>query len=250
LPPWAQQESIRIDQEVRRTMQEAAPLRKFQQEWGQAVAPFEPLFRSAGISPIQAAQSAFTTIQQLQTFSPTDRAQIFATLLRTYPTNLEALAAAVDGQPAPQGAQGQPQLDPRAIAAQVRQEVMQGLQAQRQEAFTTKAQSQVEAFASDPAHEFFEDVWSDMAGLIDASGGKLSLEHAYDRAVWANPELRAIVQQREVVKSAATAQAATQCAIASGGSLKTQPATPMNGHSGQRSVRDDVEAAYARLSGR
>ena len=91
-----------------------------------------------------------------------------------------------------------------------------------------------------------------MVGLIKAAemeGTDKSLQDAYDEAVWSRKDLRAIIQQREQAKLAATAQAATQRASDAGSSIRNQPASPVNGTK-PGSLRGDIEAAMARLSGR
>lgn len=55
---------------------------------------------------------------------------------------------------------------------------------------------EVTKFAADPAHPYFDKVANDVAILIRASGGQLSLKDAYERAVWANPETRALETAR------------------------------------------------------
>lgn len=141
--------------------------------------------------------------------------------------------------------------DPKVIAAQVRQELTQSFQQQRQERETVKARAAVEEFAANPEHEFFEDVWADMAGLIDsakARGVEMDMKEAYTRSVWANPEIRAIVQQREQAKSAATSEAATQRASAAGSSVRNHPATAING-ARPGDLRSDIMASIAKLNG-
>ena len=63
-----------------------------------------------------------------------------------------------------------------------------------------KANSEVEAFASDTANPYFGEVAQDMVQFINAG---LSLKDAYDRAVWANPGTRAKEQARLQTEAAA-----------------------------------------------
>ena len=53
----------------------------------------------------------------------------------------------------------------------------------------------VEAFASDPAHEFFDEVSEQIVPLINSG---YSLEDAYANAIWLNP----VTRQKEVDRAA------------------------------------------------
>lgn len=71
----------------------------------------------------------------------------------------------------------------------------QGLVAQQTSAQQAQFHAQIQSFANDvKAHPYFSDVRQDMAVLIDAaekSGRRMSLDDAYDKAIWANPTVRA-----------------------------------------------------------
>lgn len=239
----------RREREVARALQEAAPSKKFEAEYRQAMAPFEGMFRQSGVNPIQAAQSAFNTIAQLQQGSPEDRAQIFAGLMRSYPTNVNVLAEHIDK---PQQQQAQ-QMDPQAIVAQVRAQITQDMQQQRAESMQAKHKADVEAFVADPAHEFFQDVWADMAGLIDsakARGATLSLKDAYQRAVWADPGLRDIMQSRAKAEAAKAMTASTQQARHAASSVKSTPSTGASPGPQPKNIRDMVASVWDSLDGR
>jgi len=83
-------------------------------------------------------------------------------------------------------------VDPLIKQLQERQEAIErGLQA-RQEAemneVKKKITSEIDAFAADKAHPYFDEVAEDIAVFIQSG---MSLQDAYDRAVWANPVTRA-----------------------------------------------------------
>ena len=60
----------------------------------------------------------------------------------------------------------------------------------------TEAQSQIDAFAADPAHPYFENVKQSMGALINA-GQAADLKDAYEKACWLNPDIRAETINRE-----------------------------------------------------
>jgi hypothetical protein len=59
-----------------------------------------------------------------------------------------------------------------------------------------KMAADIKAFADDPTHPYFYDVADDMVILIKGSGGTMSYQDAYDRAVMVNPVTRAKETER------------------------------------------------------
>ena len=55
--------------------------------------------------------------------------------------------------------------------------------------------NEINIFAADPAHPYFDDVANDITALLRGGGAK-DLADAYDKAVWANPVTRAKEQAR------------------------------------------------------
>lgn len=110
-------------------------------------------------------------------------------------------------------------------------------------------QAHIDAFKSDPAHRYFEDVRPLMAALFSA-GQVTDLKTAYDMAVYADPKIRALIQQERVADDKAKAAAAK--AKAAGGSVTGAPgsgqATAAKSASPRTSIREDIEAAIASLS--
>lgn len=225
VPPEAQQEILRLDKEVRQTMEQAAPAKRFAQEFQQTVAPFEGMIRAEGSTPLKAVSNLLQTAAALRTAPPAHKAQLVAGLVRTYGIPIEALDAALVGEQ-PQGGQGQgqPFQDPRVdkLFARIEQAETQRTQAMRQQVDTELASFTATA-------EFLDDVRDDMADLIlmaSQRGVALSLQDAYNKAVAMNPELSKVLQQREAAKAAANAQASTQRTKAAASSVKSQPAGP------------------------
>jgi hypothetical protein len=95
----------------------------------------------------------------------------------------------------------QPQVDPVIKQLQERQEAIErGLKAQHEAVIheaRTKVQSEIEAFAADKAHPYFDEVADEIATFVRSG---LSLQDAYDRAVWANPSTRAKEQARTLTE--------------------------------------------------
>lgn len=248
--PEIQRAFARIDQTVRLANQEAAPAKKFKAEVEQALQPYAQFAQSIGQTPIGLAQQASQIALQISTAPPNVAAQLLANLVRSRPDmTLEMLAGALD---APQQ-QPQPQhMDPRTIAAQVRQEVMQSFQQERAAREEARLTQELEAFAADPANEHFEKVGHETLAILNAAkvrGQPISLKDAYESAAWANPVVRAIMQKRAAQEAAKANQASMQQARAAASSVKSTPSTGASSARAPKTDRERVEAAYDAVYG-
>lgn len=255
LPADVQAEVHRRERETAVALQEAAEARRHHEAFRQTVAPYEGMIRAEGGEPLRAVQSLLQTAAALRTSPPVHKAQLVANLIRTFGVPIEALDAALAGQPPPQGAQGAqyapngmapgPYQDPRVDQLLAR---MQQAEAQRASALQQEAHSVVSAFQG----EFLDDVREEMADLMEAAGKrglKLSIEDAYNRAVLLHPEISAVLEQRKAAANAANASASMQRAKAAGSSVRTRPAG--GGAPPQlNSIREYVAHAVDEVEGR
>lgn len=251
LPAEVQAEVIRRERETATAMQEAAPARKFHQEFQSVVAPYMGMIQAEGAEPMKAVANLLQTAAALRTAPPAHKAQLVANMVRTFGIDISALDAALAGQPSQHAAPTQSQgVDPASIAARVQQQVMQQLQAQRQAALQQKSATDVEAFGQ--AREFFEDLREDMADLLQSAhrrGVALTLEDAYNRAARMHPEISQVLSQREAAKAANATQASTQRARAAASSVRSQPASAPKGAQPQ-DLRSQLLANWDASTGR
>jgi hypothetical protein len=107
------------------------------------------------------------------------------------------------------------------------------------------------AFAAAPGHEHFEAVRVDMGKLMLA-GLASNLQDAYDKAVWASPDIRSKVMASQNAtaeaarKAKETADKARRGAISVNGSPGA-PLAPARVQNAGNSVEDDVRAAMEQL---
>lgn len=140
---------------------------------------------------------------------------------------------------------------------QLRNQLQQFFQQQSQSQ-TQTLKSQIQAFANDQAHPYFNDVRNHMSRLMapptDARGNVIgepaakTMQEAYDMAVWAHPQVRPSLIEAERKKDAEEAAAKVEAARKAAGSLTGSPAgaTVPNSGSKPRSLRETVaEAAEA-----
>jgi hypothetical protein len=256
LPREVQEEALRLHVETKKTLSEAAELRKSFQTYQQATQPYEGMIRAEGLEPAQAVGLLLQREAALRTAPMQTRAQIIAhgikTFLGTDDNAIQLLADALDRGPAQQGQSRAPQqMDPNQIIAQAEQRLMQRMTEARNQQLTSSAQSEIEAFAQ--SHEFLDEpdpetgltVADEMASLMSAAadrGKALSPDDAYKLAIRRHSVANKIVQQREAAKAATAKAATTQAARAASSSIKSEPSSPANGK--PRDVREAVSQAY------
>jgi hypothetical protein len=234
IPAGAQQAILRREREAELSLRKAADAGKITD----VLAPYEQALRAEGRDPRQHVESLLRTERALASGSIPQRAQVAAGLLKSYGLTtdeaLKAVAAALDGQPAQAAS---PPIDPEAIERRV----MARIEQQQQQ---SQLSNQVRDFiATEP--EFLGDVQAAMVGLYKQGVAK-TLPEAYEKACWADPEVRKILQQREASKQAATGAQATQRAQRAASSVKPTPGGSLipSPEAGE-SIRDDIRAVMA-----
>ena len=111
--------------------------------------------------------------------------------------NLAQMVGQTSQQQEGQQVQPNPAQQPDPIMQKVSQleTMIQGLLQQTQHASQAPILSEIDRFAADPAHPYWNDVQDDIKTLLQGGrvqGGSPSekLQNAYDMAVWAHPEIR------------------------------------------------------------
>jgi hypothetical protein len=247
VPAEVQAEIARREKEVAVAMQEASESRKFRESCQQTHAPYRQLLPEG--AELKAIGNLFQTATALQTGSPQQKAHLVAQIIQSYGVPIEALDDALTGKggPPPQ-TQAPAYKDPR--VDELLSKLSQA-EAQRAHSLKEKSLQTVNDFAAKA--EFFEDVREEVADMLEVAarrGRELSLEDAYTRAVKLHPELSQVMAQREAAEKAKAAQASTLKARAAASSVRSAPTAPSNGAQSGGSVREALEAALARTSGR
>lgn len=106
---------------------------------------------------------------------------------------------------------------------------------------TATVQTELTRFASDPKHTFFENVKADMGRLIN-SGYAETLEDAYDKACWANQEIRSLLikQQSPAVPDQSAKVAAATQARAAAKSITGSPIPNASAKGPNISIEDEI----------
>ena len=144
--------------------------------------PYMATIQAAGVNPPQAVQYLLNAHQKLSTGSPAQKAELFRALAKDYGIDVGGTGEAIDT----------PQVDP--MVRQLQEELhsikqtLQGSAQAQTAAERERIGKEVNSFASDAAHPYFDEVADDIVVMLKSGA---SLQDAYEKAVWANPVTRA-----------------------------------------------------------
>ncbi len=231
MPRDLQEEVVRRDTDLRRYLtaesEKLAHAQRTYADIDEAVAPYRDQFARAGVSH----GAVFKQMMSWQQYLDSNPEQALNDLAQSYGLDLRQLAQNVEGQAQPVPS----------YVSEMRQQLqqMQGYFGQQQQMQRAWQQQQIEAevqsFAGErdqsgqPLRPYLENVLDDMMSalpMLKAQSPQASnreiLQHAYDRAVWANPNTRAYELQRQ--------QATTQQAQRAKSEQAKRAAKLVNGH--------------------
>ena len=204
LPADAQAEIVKRESEINRVLQESASARRTLGELNAVMQPHVQRMMASGVqSPIQAIGQLLATEQQLSGGDVATKAHTIAQLINRFGVDINTLDQILSNSPShshptPQNPNIDQMLNERLAPfqnfMQQQQQYMQFEQSRKQQ----EANQSVQTFAQNA--EFLSDVRLDMADLMDlaASRGKeMSLQEAYDKACAMNPDVSAILAQRQ-----------------------------------------------------
>ena len=230
LPESVRQAVMKREQEIDSGLRRKSEELKRYEPLEQALAPHRQKWALAGVDEATAVKQLLAASDWLDR----DPQAALAHLARQYGVNLQA-------QP------GQPQAQPEQSQAPQYTALERQLQELRQQITSQSEatlQSQIDAFAADPANLYFENVRSEMAKLIE-SGMAKTLPEAYEMACNMRPDIRPLLQKAPPVQK--TEDLARKKAAA--GSVTGAPGSPVIQANGNGSIEDDIKAAMSELAG-
>ncbi len=242
LPPEVQQEILKREEDIFKGLESYKADASIGKAFKEVVQPYMHIFQSQGIDPMQQVSGLMRAHVALATGTPEQKQQFFQYLAKEYGVDLGAEAPYID----PQVASLQKQLSDL-------QSRLNGREQREANEVRSKLQAEIDAFASDPAHPYFDEVANDIAGLL-RSGAAKDLKDAYDKAIWANPITRAKEQARLTAEAEAKAKAeaaerAKQARKATGANVKSS-AKAASGTAPLGSIDDTLNAALAAIKSR
>lgn len=197
LPPEVQTYIAQRENEVAQGIQQYAEKARFADEFQQLLEPYEPLMRAQNADAKRSVQALLNAHYILSTENSDRAAEFFARLARNYNVDVAKMFSAyTNSQPGEQPANAP--RDPRVDELQKRLDAQDAQRAKEQQerfqALKAQTDAEVAAFAADPAHPYFGEVSQQVVLLLQDPD--LSLEKAYEMAVYANPVTRAKEMER------------------------------------------------------
>lgn len=157
------------------------------------LAPHSQLLAAQGIDAPRAVQTLLSTHAKLSTASPADKLATILDIAKHYGVQL------TPGEQAP--------ANPELQYVKEKLTSLESALTAREQAELTQARSrvasEVEAFSSDPANPYFDEVAEDIVAMINIG---MPLKDAYEKAVWANP----VTRQKELARLQTEADAKTR----------------------------------------
>ena len=242
LPPEVQQEVLKREEDIFKGLESYKADASIGKALKGIVQPYLQVFQSQGIDPMQQVSGLMRAHVALATGTPEQKQQFFQHLANEYGVDLGIEAPYVD----PQVAGLQKQLSDL-------QSRLNGREQHEANEARNKLQAEIDSFASDPAHQYFDEVANDIAGLL-RSGAAKGLKDAYEKAIWANPITRAKEQARlmadaEAKAKAEAAERVKQARKATGANVKSS-AKAASGTAPLGSIDDTLNAALANIKSR
>lgn len=207
----------RRESEMAAGAQQLLPDAQFGRSIRSVVDPYRMLIEAEGGTPERAVADLLKTAAIFRVGPNEQKAQAIAGIVRQFNVDLSSLLPRQNGQ-APQTAQTfrDPRVDQ--LIAQQNRERAESAQREHATLESTVSQWMNEVDAQgQPTRPYLQDVINEMAAIVPQIRqaqpnltNAQALEEAYTRAIWANPEIRALLQQQAAAASSAQRQADNQ----------------------------------------
>lgn len=187
IPPRAQQEILKREQDMFRGLEQYKSAAEVGQKYETVVEPYRAVLNEEAVDPVQLFQSFAANHYLLSRGTPEQKLQIATNLIQSYNIDVAGLVENLGVMEPISPEVRQLQTELHKTRAQ-----LERLDSDRQQTNRAQMEQQIEVFASDPAHPYFNELIDDIAKFLEA--GAASLQAAYDSAVYANP----VTRQKEV----------------------------------------------------
>lgn len=184
LPPEAKAQIEHREKQILEGLSEYKQAADFGRQIETVVKPYEQMFSQAGVDVQTGLKYLVNAQALLQYGTPEQKTAELKRIATQYGVDLTGQAQ-------------EQQLDPNVKALQEQIQSIQSNLTQRQQQEYQRVQEQkraeVEAFAQDESHPYFEEVADDIVAMIKVG---FDLQTAYEKAVWANP----VTRQKEIAR--------------------------------------------------
>lgn len=186
IDPLIQQEIAKREEDMFRGIEKYKGAAELGARYHAVTEPYQAALAAEGVDPVELFKNFAGNHYLLSRGTPEQKTQLAANLLTAYNIDLEAVLQVMGN-----AAIHRP--DPNVLALQREiAELKNGITTNQQREYAARhnaAFEEINKFADDSAHPYFDEVANDIAGLINA-GLATSLEEAYQKAIFANPATR------------------------------------------------------------
>lgn len=222
IPDSLKDEALRREEDFHRGIEQYKTHSEAGQRYNKVLEPFRETLAQYGMDADQLVAGLLQTQMQLALGKPEDRIQILQRVLSDYKIDPRSLIPQEEGYVDPELKALKEQVN--TLNSTLSQQQQQALQSRQAE-----IRGQIQAFASDPKHDLFSKCETEIAHFI-RQDPKMTLDAAYERAVWANPETRTeMIRRQTEASTTANAEAARkhaeEAAAAAKGSVRTPART-------------------------
>lgn len=229
---------LKRETEFQQQIQRDAESRKISETVQNIINPYTPFLKSINTHPLEAIRSTLNTAYTLMNGDMNTKAATVAAIIRNNKVDLQAIDDALAGT-APK------EQDPvMRELNELKQKIYYQENTAKQQVYQS-VETEIQTFASDPHNEFFSDVANDMQILL-ANNRAETLQDAYDKACYMNPEVRRVIESRQRNPSADI-----ETKINASSTVKGAPnKSTVNLKPKYKSSREATEAAYDAIFGK
>lgn len=241
LPEDVQSEIARREADVHRMMTSPDGELNLGRRVKETIAPYMAIIKSEGGEPVSAIGDLLNTAYLLRTADPMRKAQLVNQVIQQYGVDMSLVGQQQQAQQ--QGLADPLQSIQQELAALKQQANPAYIQKQLQEQMeNAKVQSEVQAFASDPANVHYQKLKPVMASLL-GSGAAKDLKEAYEAACYADPEIRSMLTAEKAAKEQAKRNEEIAAKKKAASSVTGSPSVYIpNSGNPERSLRDEIAA--------
>jgi len=206
IDPGIREEILKREEDIGRGITHYKQMADYGNAVQQTVQPYMPMINAAGSTPQKTIGSMLDTYYQLRTADPQQKSQLLLQVAQQHGADMSVFQNGID----PGQVEMQNHLQPlQAEIQQLKYHLTQRDQ-QAQQFEVSQAQNDIHAFSSalnddgKPRYPHFDIVRNQMADLIESNeraGNKITLEQAYENAIWQTPEIRQHLLSEQTVSS-------------------------------------------------
>lgn len=238
LDPKIQSALVKREADIHKGLTTMDEERSFAKEMQKTILPYMPLINMSQSTPAKAVTELLNYAQILQTGTPQSKGQLLHQLAQRW---------GADMRMTPQAAQ-QPQNQISAVQQELqrlRDQVAKQPELIKQQQETAQLKAVIDAFSADPKNSHYERVKPVMAALL-SSGQAKDMQDAYDKACYADPDIRStlLAEKQKADEAKRIADIKAKSVTARNASVSVKGSSSLNGAAlpqVKRSLREELQ---------